>query len=91
MPAFDSPEDIQRCAPLCLFIRGCKAFTRSLEDFYNANIARSHKVSDCLSINLYFMEVGDVQFYQKFLLTGDARITQPVTNIFVRFTTDLNG
>ena len=65
MPALDSPEAIQRGASLCLFIVGCRAFARSLEDCSNAKIVGDPKVSDCLSINLYFMEVGDVQFYPK--------------------------
>ena len=65
MPALDSPEDIQRGASLCLLIRGCRNFTRALEDCSEANIVGSPKVSDCLSINLYFMEVGDVQSYPK--------------------------
>ena len=65
MPVLDLPEDIQRGASLCLFIRGCRTFTRSLEDCSNENIVRSPKVSDCLSVNLYFMEVRDVQFYPK--------------------------
>ena len=63
MAALDSSEDIQRDASLCLFFRGCRTFTRPLEDCSNASIVGSPKVSDCLSINLYFMEVGDVQFY----------------------------
>ena len=65
MPVLDSPEDIQRGASLCLFIRGCRAFTRSLEDCSNAHIVRGPRVSYCLSINLYFMEVADIQSYPK--------------------------
>ena len=84
-PALDSPEDIKRGAELCLFIQGSTNLTRSLKVSPYANIAGSLKVSDCLSINLYFMEVGDVE---KYLPTGNARVTQRVTKIFVRFSTD---
>ena len=57
MPALDSPEAIQRGASLCLFILGCRTFARSLEDCSNAKIVGDPKVSDCLSINIYFMEM----------------------------------
>ena len=64
-PALDSPEAIQRGASLGLFILDCKTFATSLEDCSNAKIVGDPKVSDCLPKNLYFMEVGDVQFYPK--------------------------
>ena len=85
MPVLDSPEDIKRGAELCLFIQGSTNLTRSLKVSYYAKIVGSLKVSDCLSINLYFMEVGDVE---KYLPTGNARVTQRVTKICVRFSTD---
>ena len=70
MPTLDSSEGIQMGASLCLFIQGRRTFTRSLEVCSNAKIVLNLEVSDCLSINLYFMEVGDVQFYPKVFANG---------------------
>ena len=65
MQVLDSPKAIQRGLSLCQFILGYRTFATSLEDCSNAKILGGPKVSDCLSINLYCMEVGDVQFYPK--------------------------
>ena len=52
MTALDYPEAILWGESLCLFILGCSALARSLEDCSDAKIVRGFKVSDCLSINL---------------------------------------
>ena len=86
MPALDSLEGIQRGALFCLFIRGCRTFTGSLEDCSNAKIVGSPKVSDCLFLLLWRWKT--FSFTQKCLPTGNAQVTQLVAKIYVRFSTE---